>query len=159
MLPCSTEQAGARDGVWAPGRRALTLGLVLMITLVAFEAFAIATVMPKIKDDLGGIGWYGWVFSAFFLANLLGIVWAGHSSDHHGPARAFTVGLLLFALGLLLGGVGAGDRLARCRPRGAGARARVRFPRSRTSRSAGAIRSICNRECSRSCRPRGWCRR
>ena len=75
-----------------------------MITLVAFEAFAIATVMPKIKDDLGGIGWYGWVFSAFFLANLLGIVWAGHSSDHHGPARAFTVGLLLFALGLLLGG-------------------------------------------------------
>jgi MFS family permease len=99
-----TEEAGPRDGVWSPGRRALTLGLVLMITLVAFEAFAIATVMPKIKDDLGGIGWYGWVFSAFFLANLLGIVWAGHSSDHHGPARAFTVGLLLFALGLLLGG-------------------------------------------------------
>src|SRR5688500_8278853 len=34
------------DGVWAPARRRLTTGLVLTITLVAFEALAIATIMP-----------------------------------------------------------------------------------------------------------------
>jgi hypothetical protein len=34
------------DGLWSPNRRALTIGLVLTITLVAFEALAVSTVMP-----------------------------------------------------------------------------------------------------------------
>jgi MFS family permease len=90
----------AADGVWSAGRRALTLGLVLTITLVGFEALAVATVMPVVSDDLGGIGLYGWVFSAFFLGSLVGIVFAGRSADRHGPERAFVVGLVLFAAGL-----------------------------------------------------------
>ena len=73
--------AAGLDGVWAPSRRRLTLGLVLTITLVAFEALAISTVMPIVADDLGGLGLYGWVFSGFFLGNLLGIVTAGQSAD------------------------------------------------------------------------------
>ena len=44
------------DGVWAPQRRRMTLGLVLTITLVAFESLAISTVMPVVADDLGGLG-------------------------------------------------------------------------------------------------------
>jgi MFS family permease len=95
----------SRDGVWTPARRALTAGLVLTITLVAFESFAIATVMPRISADLGGISLYGWVFSAFFLGNLVGIVWAGRSADHFGPARPLLAGLVLFGIGLLAGGL------------------------------------------------------
>jgi hypothetical protein len=34
------------EALWAPARRRLTLGLVMTITLVAFEALAISTVMP-----------------------------------------------------------------------------------------------------------------
>jgi MFS family permease len=74
----------APDGVWAPARRRLTTGLVLTITLVAFEALAIATVMPVVSDDLGGLGLYGWVFSGFFLGNLLGILMAGDAADRLG---------------------------------------------------------------------------
>ena len=96
------------EGVWAHGRRPLTTGLVFTITLVGFEALAVATVMPKIKDDLGGIDLYGWVFSAFFLGNLVGIVWSGRSADHVGPARAFIVGLALFGGGLAAGGLAPG---------------------------------------------------
>src|SRR5690606_39846841 len=44
------------DGVWSPARRRLTTALVLTITLVAFESLAIATVMPLVADDLGGLG-------------------------------------------------------------------------------------------------------
>jgi MFS family permease len=91
--------------VWGPGRRALTLGLVLTITLVGFEALAIATVMPLVSDDLGGIGLYGWVFSAFFLGSLVGIVGAGRAADLHGPARPFVAGLVLFGAGLFAGGI------------------------------------------------------
>jgi len=94
-----------RDGVWAPSRRRLTLGLVMTITLVAFEALAISTVMPVVSDDLGGLGLYGWVFSGFFLGNLLGIVIAGQAADERGTALPFLVGLVLFTAGLCLGGL------------------------------------------------------
>src|SRR5687767_7963489 len=94
-----------RDGVWAPERRRLTLGLVMTITLVAFEALAISTVMPVVSDDLGGLGLYGWVFSGFFLGNLLGIVVAGQAADRRGTALPFLVGLVVFAAGLTLGGL------------------------------------------------------
>src|SRR5712692_5506717 len=36
-------------------RRALTVGLVLVITMVAFEALAVATTLPKTGDELGGV--------------------------------------------------------------------------------------------------------
>jgi MFS family permease len=94
----------AGDGVWAPGRRQLTAALVLTITLVAFESLAIATVMPVVADDLGGLGLYGWVFSGFFLGSLLGIVLAGRAADRRGTRLPFAAGLALFAVGLVVGG-------------------------------------------------------
>lgn len=91
--------------MWAPGRRLLTTGLVLTITLAAFEALAIATVMPVVEEDLGDLALYGWVFSGFFLGNLVGIVATGILADRRSPALPFAVGLGLFALGLVAGGL------------------------------------------------------
>src|SRR5436305_3950027 len=85
--------------------RGLTVGLVLNVTFVAFEALAIATIMPLVADDLGGVALYGWVFSAFLLADLVGIVVAGELADRFGPAVPFGAGLGLFAIGLLIGGL------------------------------------------------------
>src|SRR5262249_52125148 len=96
--------AAAGDGVWAPGRRRLTTALVLTITLVAFESLAIATVMPVVADDLGGLSLYGWVFSGFFLGSLFGIVVAGRAADVRGVRAPFAAGLALFAGGLVGGG-------------------------------------------------------
>jgi len=93
------------DGVWAPHRRRLTVGLVMTITLVAFESLAIATVMPTVEDDLGGRALYGWVFSGFFLASLAGIVVTGILTDRRGPMLPFAAGLALFSVGLVVGGL------------------------------------------------------
>ena len=49
----------SHDGLWAPGRRSLIVGLVLTITLVAFEALAVSTVMPIVARELNGIELYG----------------------------------------------------------------------------------------------------
>ena len=100
----AADQVDATGGVWSPGRRRLTAGLVLTITLVAFESLAIATIMPTVSDDLGGLGLYGWVFSGFFLGSLVGIVLAGQASDERGTRFPFAVGLALFAAGLVVGG-------------------------------------------------------
>jgi len=91
--------------LFAPGLRGLTLGLVSTITLVALEALAIGTVMPKVADELGQLELYGWVFSAFFLGNLVGTVIVGGALDRMPIARPFAAGLALFALGLAIGGL------------------------------------------------------
>jgi len=94
-----------KDSLWHPDRRALTLGLVLTITLVGFESLAISTVMPIVVRELGGLELYGWVFSAFFLGSLIGIVVVGGAIDRGGLAIPFALGLGLFAIGLLGGGL------------------------------------------------------
>ena len=94
-----------RPGVFAPGRRLLTIGLVLITTLVAFESMSVSTVMPVVEDDLGDLALYGWVFSAFFLGTLVGVVVAGSMSDRVRPVVPFAIGMVLFSIGLVLGGL------------------------------------------------------
>ena len=89
--------------VWDPARRPLLVGLVLTITLVAFESLSVITVLPVVAKDLGGLGLYGWVTSAFFLGTLIGLVVAGELTDRHGPAAPFCAGLMIFGVGLLIG--------------------------------------------------------
>ncbi len=92
-------------GLWAPERRALTAGLVLTITFVASEALAVVTVMPVVAHDLGGLRLYGWVFSAFMLGSVVGIVLAGRAADRRGPAIPFVAGVVLFGSGLAVAGL------------------------------------------------------
>ncbi len=95
----------AGGGLWSPHRRNLTVGLVLTITLVAFEALAVSTIMPIVADELGDLELYGWVFTVFMLASLIGIVVSGGVIDKRGLGLPFAVGLGLFAIGLILGGL------------------------------------------------------
>jgi MFS family permease len=99
----STTTAGPA-GIWAPGRRALTVGLVLAVTFVAFEALAVATILPTVGRQLGDLRLYGWVFSAFLLASLVGIVVAGSMADRAPLGRPMLAGLALFCAGLVIGG-------------------------------------------------------
>ena len=92
-------------GLWTRERRTLTVGLVLTITLVAFEALAVSTVMPTVARELHGIELYGWVFTAFVLGSLIGIVVSGGLIDRRGLGQPFALGLALFAIGLVVGGL------------------------------------------------------
>ena len=130
------------DGLWAPERRALSAGLVLTVTLVAAEALAVATVMPLVSRDLGGLEWYGWVFSAFFLANLVGIVVSGGLIDRGtGLAGPLAFGLGCFTRRARPGRPRPVDAAARPGPRPAGLRGWIRaadrLRRDRTGLPAG----------------------
>jgi MFS family permease len=92
-------------GLWSASRRNLTVGLVLTVTLVAFEALAVSTIMPIVAKELGGFELYGWVFTAFMLGSLIGIVVVGGLIDRRGLGRPFAVGIGLFATGLIIGGL------------------------------------------------------
>jgi MFS family permease len=96
------------DGIWAPERRLLTIGLVGLITAAAFEGMAVPTVLPALAGELDGLDLYGWAFSAFWLTNIIGITLAGSDTDRRGPGRAFIVGSILFTVGMVVSGL-AGD--------------------------------------------------
>ena len=98
-------QIHPHGGLWSAGQRGLTVGLVLTITLVAFEALAVSTVMPIVARELHGIELYGWVFTAFMLGSLIGIVLVGGLIDRRGLGGPFAAGIGLFAIGLIVGGL------------------------------------------------------
>ncbi len=105
MATASVRSQRNAEGPWGPAYRLLTIGVVLTITGAAFEALAVATVMPTVVDDLGGLSYYGWTFSAFMLTNMIGLAFAGNEADLHGPARPFMVGVGMFTIGLIVGGL------------------------------------------------------
>ena len=97
--------APTRAGAWSPGRRLLTVGLVSMVTAVAFEGLAVPTILPATLDELHGLELYGWAFSGFWLSNLVGIALAGAEADRRGPLIPFVAGTAAFAAGLMVAGL------------------------------------------------------
>jgi MFS family permease len=65
---------------------------------------AVAAALPTAARDLHGLGSYGWAFTGFLVANVVGMVVSGQLSDAHGPRRALIAGLVCFATGLVLSG-------------------------------------------------------
>ncbi len=88
-----------------PGRIPLLVAVVSLVTVVAFEALAISTVMPIVEDDLGEIQLYGWVFSAFYMGTLIGVVLGGNAVDRMKPVRPMMIGVGVFLAGLVVGGL------------------------------------------------------
>ena len=104
---CSCEQKSLLDdsGIYAPGQRGLTIGLVLVLAVVAFEGLAVTTIMPVTVRALHGLSLYAWSFSGFMLGSLVGTVAAGDYAAERGAAFAFTGALVIFAAGLFTCGL------------------------------------------------------
>jgi MFS family permease len=92
----------SEDSVFAPRYRALSIGALLCVTIVAFQALGVGTAMPTIARELGGLSLYGWSFSTFMLAGIVGTVAAGRAADATGPARPYCAAVALFAFGSVL---------------------------------------------------------
>jgi len=105
MAPQSSYTEPTDVSLWSPRYRALVFGLTLIVTFTAFEGLAVATILPAVTKDLGGLSLYGWVFSAFLLSDLVGIVISGAEADQHSPAHPFAVGVTLFVVGLIIAGM------------------------------------------------------
>ncbi|WP_223166922.1 MFS transporter [Nonomuraea sp. SYSU D8015] len=87
-----------------PAYRTATLGILLVVTLVAFEGMSVGVVMPDLARELNAFDLYGLSFSAFLVSSLFANVVAGLWSDRRGYAVPFLVGLALFVAGMGLAG-------------------------------------------------------
>lgn len=91
-------------GVLGRSYRALSVGIVSVVLLIAFEATAVGTAMPVAARELDGLALYAFAFSGYFTTSLFGMVLAGQWSDRRGPLGALTTGIAAFAAGLVVAG-------------------------------------------------------
>jgi MFS family permease len=84
------------------GRGRLTAGLALTEFAAGMEALVVVAAMPRVLHDLGGVEFYGTVFSGYMLAGLLSIPLAGRAADREGPTKPFLRMLVCFGAGSVL---------------------------------------------------------
>jgi EmrB/QacA subfamily drug resistance transporter len=86
-------------------RRGLaTLGVLGGSFLAAIEATIVATAMPTVVDQLGGLAHYSWVFSGYILTSTVTMPLWGKLSDLYGRRRFYLAAVGLFLLGSALCG-------------------------------------------------------
>lgn len=90
--------------IFAGELRTISAGLLILVTLIAFEAMSVTAAMPTAARDLHGIGAYGWVITGFLVANVFAMVVSGVVSDRRGPRIPLSAGLVFFLAGLLVAG-------------------------------------------------------
>jgi len=92
------------SSIFAAPLLSMTLGMIALDVLVAFESMAVTTVMPAVAAALNGLDQYALSFSITLAASIVGLVAGGRWSDDTGPHRAMSIGLLTFASGLIVAG-------------------------------------------------------
>ena len=86
-------------------RRAVaTAGVLGGTFLAAIETTVVAAAMPTVADQLGGLSYYSWVFSAYLLTSTVSIPLWGKLSDLYGRRRFYLWCIGLFLVGSALSG-------------------------------------------------------
>lgn len=93
------ESAQRAGRLFGPRYAALTIAIVSLITVIAFESMAVSTAMPEVARELDAVRSYGLAFSVMLTTQLLGIVLAGVWCDRSGSLPSLLTGQLLFAVG------------------------------------------------------------
>ncbi len=83
----------------------VTIGIMLSLFLASMEATVVATAMPTIVGQLGGLEHYSWVFSAFMLASTTSVPLYGKLSDIYGRRRIYVIAMALFLVGSVMSGL------------------------------------------------------
>ena len=77
----------------------VTAGIMLSLFLASMESTVVATAMPTIVGQLGGLEHYSWVFSAFMLASTTAVPLYGKLSDIYGRRNLYASAMALFLIG------------------------------------------------------------
>jgi EmrB/QacA subfamily drug resistance transporter len=83
---------------------AIYAGLMVTLALAALDQTIVATALPRIVGDLGGITQYSWVFTAYMLTSTVTVPLYGKLGDVYGRKRLFLFSIVVFLIGSALCG-------------------------------------------------------
>ena len=87
---------------------AIYAGLMVTLLLAALDQTIVATALPQIVGDLGGLSSYSWVFTSYLLASTVTVPLYGKLGDIYGRRPLFFVAIGLFLAGSALCGLAWG---------------------------------------------------
>ena len=106
MLPSDERARQSIQGSRAPppemrstNRVVTVVAILLSMFMAAMEATVVATAMPRVVSDLGGLEIYGWTGAAYMLASTVTMPLYGKLADLYGRRPIMLVGLALFLAG------------------------------------------------------------
>jgi EmrB/QacA subfamily drug resistance transporter len=105
------EAAGKGSGPEAPSIRLVFGGLMLVMLLASLDSTIVATALPTIVGELGGIDHLSWVVTAYLLAQTIVTPLYGKLGDLYGRKRVLQSAIVLFLAGSALCGL-AGSMFA-----------------------------------------------
>ncbi|HEY1513394.1 MAG TPA: MFS transporter, partial [Gaiellaceae bacterium] len=83
---------------------AIYAGLMVTLALAALDQTIVATALPRIVGDLGGITQYSWVFTAYMLTSTVTVPLYGKLGDVYGRKQLFLFSIVVFLIGSALCG-------------------------------------------------------
>src|SRR5881409_1364728 len=78
---------------------------MVTLLLAALDQTIVATALPRIVGDLGGITQYSWVFTAYMLTSTVTVPLYGKLGDVYGRKNLFLFAIVVFLVGSALCGV------------------------------------------------------
>jgi len=92
----------ARDGLFTPEYRQVSIAILLMVALSAFESLAAIAALPEIAADLGNVSLLPWIVTVYLVAATIASVAAGPFVDSLGVRAIFRIGVILFGIATVL---------------------------------------------------------
>src|ERR671927_723727 len=84
---------------------AIYAGLMVTLLLAALDQTIVATALPKVVSELGGLSQYSWVFTAYMLGSTVTVPLYGKLGDVHGRRPLLLISVAIFLAGSALCGV------------------------------------------------------
>jgi EmrB/QacA subfamily drug resistance transporter len=84
---------------------AIYAGLMVALMLAALDQTIVATALPQVVSDLGGLSSYSWVFTAYLLASTVTVPIYGKLGDKYGRRPLLLFAIVVFLIGSALCGL------------------------------------------------------
>lgn len=93
-----------RERLWTGPQGPIVAGVFATAFLFAFEAYAIATALPLVADDLDGLPLVGVSFAVLLAASVVTMTVSAPWCDREGPTVPLLTGVAGFVVGLVISG-------------------------------------------------------
>ncbi|MDP6689269.1 MAG: MFS transporter, partial [Alphaproteobacteria bacterium] len=95
------QQSGWHAVIQGEGLRRIAL-IMTCVSLHAMDVFVIATILPSVVADIGGVAFYAWPAALYITASIMGAASGGRVGNKMGPRRAVMLAATIYLAGSLI---------------------------------------------------------